>query len=393
MTIQTQFEIDGTWSTEVYSAEMVQTISGETDATMSILGKSVKNRNIYALTIGNGPNKTLVTSGVHGTEPASHEAILMKMRDVCYNVNSKYTEFLNTHQIMFIPTVNPDETHKSYRNSANVDINRVIYHLDSPEGLAFMEAYRDFKPDTFFDFHEHSSGAVSADSTYVYAMLHDPNSDVLLRQLNGESINYTRDKVEIAGYTTDYYFPRNTGFGSLTSGISLLGTVAYTHESRTRESDLQKRVNQQKISFDASLEWQKNNTDKINNAKQYFEDNMLKEGDTFILLQGMTPGAEMYLQATHEPIKLPYGYQLDDVATFQNFIDVYELIVEEGNIIPVNQKSGRLLPHMLDTRSDLSKVKATPIYKKENVVEGGRVAKAKYADWQDVVFKNYVSQK
>lgn len=391
MTIQSQFEIDGTWSSVEYSAGMVQTINNETDAVISIIGYSVEDRPLYALTIGDGPNKTLVTSGVHGTERASHEAILIKMRDVCYNVDGEYTDYLNSHQIMFIPTVNPDRMHRSYRNADNIDINRVIYHLDSPEGIAFLETYRDFKPDLFFDFHEHS-GNVSADTTYVYAMLHDPNSDIFIRQMQGESIDAVRDNMEDRGYSTDYYYASGTGFGSLTSGINLLGTIAYTAETRTKEEDLDKRVEQQKLSLDSSLDWQRRNTEKINNLKQYFKDHQLTEGDTYILLQGMNHGAEMYLQATHEPIKLPYGYQLDDISAFQHFIDVYDMTVEEGNIIPVNQKSGRLLPHMLDPRSDLRKVDATPVYRGKEF-EGGRVTKAKYADWQDVVFKNYVSQK
>lgn len=386
MSVKTQYEIDAKWSSVDFGVNFMQVISEETNAILSVYGKTVEGRDLYALRVGNGNRKIIATSGVHGTEPASREAFLMKTRDICYNENGEYTDFLNQHDIILIPTINPDMMHKTYRNAENIDINRVIYHLDSPEGVSFLKLVRDFNPSVHLDLHEHSS-FTEGDVRYVRPMHLDPNSDVYLRQLQMEVIDFLKVEMGSEGYSADYYFDNNTGFGSLTSGMGILGKLAFTTETHIRNSDLDYRLNAQKSSFDKSLYWVKDNWSKIENMNTVFEKNLPKEDSYFTLLQGMNPGAEMYTQATHEIIKLPYGYKpIDD---FSEFIDVYNLKIDENGVIPVNQLAGRMLPHLLDPRADTKVVKAELVYKgeEEERKKGGRYTKVKYDEWREVFIK------
>ncbi|KIH70075.1 M14 family zinc carboxypeptidase [Salinicoccus roseus] len=391
MSVQTQFEIDGTWTSVADGEIFLDGIATDTQAQKSIIGYSVQNNPISALTVGSGNRTCVVTGGVHGTEPASREAILIKMRDVCYNADGAYTDYLNDHKIIFIPTVNPDRMHSSYRNAENIDINRVIYHLDSPEGVAFLNLIRDVEPDAFFDFHEHS-GSTDKDVLYVRAMTLDPNSDKAVRDIQTQAIDAVRQGVESKGFSTDYYFDWNTGFGSLTSGLGILGILAFTSETSTK-ADNQRRVDAQKESFDLSLSWHMNNHQIIDDTKSSFNSNMVKENGKYVLLQSMNTGAEMYTQASYEFIDLPYGYKPNDISDFQNFIDVYDVEVDTEGVVPVNQKAGRLIPHLLDPRADQMKVESTLVYSQSGEQRtDGRYSKAKFSRWEDVFFKSFAKK-
>ena len=80
---ETQFEIDGKWTTVANCNTLLQQLSNDTNSTIIKVGESELGEDIIGLKIGDGINKTLVTSGVHGVEPASREAVLIKLRDIC----------------------------------------------------------------------------------------------------------------------------------------------------------------------------------------------------------------------------------------------------------------------------------------------------------------------
>ena len=284
---ETQFEIDGNWTTVDNGNTLLQQLSKDTNSTIIKVGESELGKDIIGLKIGNGINKTLVTSGVHGVEPASREAVLIKMRDICLNENGLYSNFLNNHTILIIPTINPDQMFKTYRNSKNIDINRVSFYLDSTEGLSFLRVIRDFKPDAFFDFHEHS-GKADIDVRFVYPMSLDPNTDKVLQKTQENAINYSRDYFKTIGVSSDYYYKGNTGFGSLTCVASLLGIPCYTSETCVYNPK-NDRVNMQKTSVDKALEWHSLNAESIKNMKIEFNNNMLDSEDEFTLLNGMKP--------------------------------------------------------------------------------------------------------
>lgn len=382
----TQFEIDGNWTSVDDGDLLLQQIADETEAVISVIGRSVLEKNLYALTIGNGDKKLLITSGVHGTEPASREVVLMKARDICYNADGEYFDFLTRNTVMFVPTVNPDRMFRSYRNEDNIDINRVIYHLDSPEGVAYLETLLNtFKADVHFDFHEHS-GQTDKDILYVFPMRIDPNSDPTVRETHRTAIDATRSKLESEGITTDYYFERFTGFGSLTSGAGILGKIAITSESST-EVEPSIRVDAQNKSFQFLIEWFNENHITIENMQQSFSENHLQENDTFILLQGMNKGAEMYSHATHVPITCPIAYKINDIIEFQDFIDIYNIVVDEDNIVPINQPASRMIPHLLDPLSDMKVASATRIASEPVKRTDGRYTKVLYDEWREVFIK------
>ena len=385
MSILTQFEIDEKWTSVDQSFELIYQIESQTDAVSRVIGHSALNKPLLSLSVGTGDKVCLVTSGVHGTEPASRESILIKMRDICFNEGGKYDSILSKFRIIFIPTINPDGMFRTYRNAENVDINRVSYRLDSPEGIAFMKFYIEVNPLVFLDFHEHS-GTTTKDMLYVRAMHLDPNSDSTIRLLQSEFIGDMMSEMESIGYTADHYFDSNTGFGSLTSGLGILGTLAVTFETSTRALP-NDRISTQKDNFDIAINWIKDNTTKIEDGQNSFDDSYLKEDDYFVLLQGMNDGAEMYTQANHELIKLPYGYKLNEVNNFKQFIEIYQIKVDEDGTVPIKQRASRMIPHLLDPLADTRVDDATPIYMNSHTNTSGILYK--YDIWRTSEIKSY----
>lgn len=385
---ETQFEIDGKWTTVANGNTLLQQLSKDTNSTIIKVGESELGEDIIGLKIGDGINKTLVTSGVHGVEPASREAVLIKLRDICLNKNGLYSNFLNNHTILIIPTINPDQMFKTYRNSKNIDINRVSFHLDSTEGLSFLRVIRDFKPDAFFDFHEHS-GKGDIDVRFVYPMMLDPNTDKVLQETQENAINYSRDYFKTIGVSSDYYYTGNTGFGSLTCAASLLGIPCYTSETYVLNPK-NDRVDIQKISVDKALEWHSLNAENIKKMKIEFNNNMLDSNDAFTLLNGMNPGAEMYTQAQKVPIKLPLRYKVENIDDFKDFIDIYNIDVVNNNEIPIKQNAGRLLPYMLDPKSDLRKIEASRIEVPNFSYDKFRTTKVLQDEWGDIEIGFYL---
>src|SRR5699024_1666646 len=129
-----------------------------------------------------------ISSGVHGTEPGSRETILMKARDMAYNVDDKYTDYLSNHKVVIVPTLNPDKMHDTYRNADDIDINRVVYQLSSPEGIAFLKLLNEYNPDIHVDHHERFGNVNRIE--YVRAMHLDDNSDLTVRETIQNALDY-----------------------------------------------------------------------------------------------------------------------------------------------------------------------------------------------------------
>src|SRR5699024_9200121 len=391
MVLKTQFEIDGNWTSVADGNQFLYDVAQETGTQIDVIGHSVQGREILALTYGTGDKKLLVTSGVHGTEPGSRETILMKARDMAYNINNKYTDYLSDHKVVIVPTLNPDRMHDTYRNAHNIDINRVVYQLDSPEGIAFLRLLNEFRPDIHVDHHERF-GNVN-EIQYVRAMHLDDNSDLTVRETIQNALDYVMGELESRGHTTGYYGANITGFGSLTSGSGILGTITFTPETPMQTWSESKRVDLQVQTFDLVLEWHANNQPLIEQMKLDFISNMLKPSDTFYLMNGLEKGAEFYTRANKTPIELPEGYVIKDFNKFAPWKEIYDIQVNPSGFIPVNQRTGRLLPHILDPLSDYAVVQATRIEPGEPIPvdpirrTGGRYTKVLYDEWREVFIK------
>ncbi|MBO8173829.1 MAG: succinylglutamate desuccinylase/aspartoacylase family protein [Thermococcus sp.] len=140
-----------------------------------IAGKSVLDKNIYHVKIGNGEVKILIVAGIHGTEPAPVNAcvVLMEALKGRYPMNYNFEKLENV-ELHIIPLANPDGFQRNYelfkaknfephwshvweearRNANGEDLNRDFMYLSQPETRAIHEVFNKVKPHLVLDLHE-----------------------------------------------------------------------------------------------------------------------------------------------------------------------------------------------------------------------------------------------
>lgn len=118
------------------------------------LGKSIENREIFALKTGKGLIKILLWSQMHGNEPVSTMALIDLLNFLSSDEN-KAKELLQKLEIIAIPMLNPDGAENfERRNAISVDLNRDAKKLISPESKILNRATEDFSPDFGFNLHD-----------------------------------------------------------------------------------------------------------------------------------------------------------------------------------------------------------------------------------------------
>jgi hypothetical protein len=127
---------------------------------LDLIGKSIDGRNIYAIYFGNGKQRILAWSQMHGDEPTA-TAVLFDIINFFSN-SEEFDPFrkslLNEITFCFIPMLNPDGAEKYQReNSINIDLNRDALAKQSPESKVLWEIANNFKPDFGFNLHDQNS--------------------------------------------------------------------------------------------------------------------------------------------------------------------------------------------------------------------------------------------
>lgn len=157
---QTQIEIDGSNTTMAQEEALLDQIAAETSATVTIAGHSVEGLPIRCMSIGNADGPALlVVSGQHGTETRSREGVFQFLRDVAYSEDPAVLAALAEHQVVVIPTVNPDGLGTVRNNANDIDINRDYLNLTQPEARAVFGVLSAVRPLITYDAHESASGA------------------------------------------------------------------------------------------------------------------------------------------------------------------------------------------------------------------------------------------
>jgi hypothetical protein len=117
------------------------------------IGKSVKGKSIFSITLGKGNKKVLIWSQMHGNESTTTKAIF----DVLNTINASNpcaTSILENCTIMIIPILNPDGALAYTRLNANdVDLNRDAQALTQPESKVLRQVFNTFTPDFCFNLH------------------------------------------------------------------------------------------------------------------------------------------------------------------------------------------------------------------------------------------------
>ncbi|MCX7876446.1 MAG: M14 family zinc carboxypeptidase [Melioribacteraceae bacterium] len=203
---------------------------------ISLIGNSIKGKDIYSIKFGKGKTKILAWSQMHGDEPTATSALfdLFNFFSTDDEFNEIKKEILEELEIHIIPMLNPDgaEVYKR-ENSFNIDLNRDAVLLQSDESNILWKYSQKLKPDFAFNLHDQNSYyAVGRSNKTAAVSFLAPPLDY------SKSINYTREKSmqviallndflsqfvngHIARYKDDFE-PRAFGDNLMKSGISTI---------------------------------------------------------------------------------------------------------------------------------------------------------------------------
>lgn len=121
-------------------------------AKVETIGRSVLDKPIYGLQLGNGYKRVLMWSQMHGNESTTTKALFDLLNALLNDANLK--SILNTCSLYIIPILNPDGAAAYTRVNANaVDLNRDAQNLSQPESQILRSIFNKFKPHFCFNLH------------------------------------------------------------------------------------------------------------------------------------------------------------------------------------------------------------------------------------------------
>lgn len=131
---------------------------------INIKGRSVNNQPLYTVRFGNGNERVILWSHMHGNEPTTTKAVLDWL--MYLQTDQDYFNHLCTHfTICVLPMVNPDGAELYTRNNANgVDLNRDSVSLSQPESVFLNEVIKEFSPTLALNLHDQRSIFGAGDS-------------------------------------------------------------------------------------------------------------------------------------------------------------------------------------------------------------------------------------
>ncbi|MDC8004020.1 M14 family metallopeptidase [Aureisphaera galaxeae] len=121
------------------------------------VGHSVKGQKIVSITIGNGPEKVLAWSQMHGNESTTTKALFDFFAFISQEEDHQntITDFLNNYTFCVIPILNPDGSAAYTRENANgIDLNRDAKKLSQPESKVLRDVFEAFQPDLCLNLHD-----------------------------------------------------------------------------------------------------------------------------------------------------------------------------------------------------------------------------------------------
>lgn len=122
-------------------------------AKVSVIGKSVLNKDIYSITIGRGRKKLFMWSQMHGNESTTTKAIF-DILNTLLSEEASIKHILDNCTLCIIPILNPDGAKVFTRVNANeVDLNRDAQSRTQPESLILRSIFDDFNPDFCYNLH------------------------------------------------------------------------------------------------------------------------------------------------------------------------------------------------------------------------------------------------
>ncbi len=121
------------------------------------VGKSIEGRDIYLISLGTGKTKVFLWSQMHGDEPTATTALFdifnLFLDDNAFPEWKKF--LLSNLSIYIIPMVNPDGAEEfQRRNIVEIDLNRDVARLQTPEAKILKNVFDSLKADFGFNLHD-----------------------------------------------------------------------------------------------------------------------------------------------------------------------------------------------------------------------------------------------
>ena len=157
--------------------------------TVTDVGQSIEGRTITSLSFGEGKNRVLIWSQMHGDEPTGTLALL----DILYCISKTerkepwVKELLDTVSVQCVPMLNPDGAEYGQRHTAaHIDPNRDALVFASPEARVLRGLHQQFEPEFALHLHDQELSSVGNSPVPVALALLAPPMD------DGNSLTSTR---------------------------------------------------------------------------------------------------------------------------------------------------------------------------------------------------------
>jgi hypothetical protein len=220
------------------------------------VGKSIEGRDIYLISMGSGKTKVFLWSQMHGDEPTATAALFdifnLFLDENAYPELKKF--LLSNLSIYIIPMVNPDGAEEfQRRNIVEIDLNRDVVRLQTPEAKTLKNVFDSLKADFGFNLHDQGrdySVGNSFNPASISFLAPSPDYEKSITaprekamKLIGNMVDVLNEFIpgHIAKYTDDYE-PRAFGdnFTKWGTGVVLLESGGWRGD---REKQFLRKIN------------------------------------------------------------------------------------------------------------------------------------------------------
>ena len=345
------------------------------------VGKSIKGRDIYLISLGTGKTKVFLWSQMHGDEPTATATMFdifnFFQDEIAFPELKKF--LLSNLSIYIIPMVNPDGAEEfQRRNIVEIDLNRDVVRLQTPEAQILKDVYDSLKADFGFNLHDQGrdySTGNSFNPASISFLAPSPDYEKSITaprekamKLIGNMVNVLNEFIpgHIAKYT-DEYEPRAFGdnFTKWGTGVVLLESGGWRGD---REKQFLRKVNYiailSALNSIASVSYMNTDLSIYNSIPQnerFMMDSILRnlilkrDSQEYIIDIGINfeevnikDAMDFYLKASIEDV--------GDLSVFSG----YDEIDLSGYII----ESGRTKPEAYNSVDDLEKIDPIDLYNK-----------------------------
>ena len=195
-------------------------------ATVDTYGKSMEGRALKVLRLqGKTPLSqrapaVAITSATHGDELITVEVVMELLQEMVskYGTDTRITRMIDSHEIFFIPVVNPDGYVRMERYSNGVDPNRDYPWPESPNRnpnpaiKAIMDFFASHDVKGSLDYHS-TGGMIMYPWAYTHQSLHQEDKEKFaeitrnMASTNGYRHGPIADVIYVAkGSSADYYY-------------------------------------------------------------------------------------------------------------------------------------------------------------------------------------------